>query len=64
MAVPKRRTSKAKKGHRRSHHNLGTGMGVQYGPRCNEPVLAHRVCENCGFYRNRDALALTDKAAE
>jgi len=43
---------------------LGTGKGVQYCPRCNEPVLPHRVCENCGFYRNRDALALADQAAE
>jgi large subunit ribosomal protein L32 len=64
MAVPKRRTSKAKKGHRRSHHNLGAGKGVQYCPRCNEPVLPHRVCENCGHYRGRDALVLADKSDE
>ncbi len=62
MAVPKRRTSKARKGTRRSHHNLGTGKGVQYCTRCNEPVLAHRVCSNCGFYRGRDAVVMTEQA--
>ena len=58
MAVPKRRTSKARQGTRRSHHNLGAGKGVQYCARCNEPVLPHRVCSNCGFYRGRDAVTV------
>ena len=60
MAVPKRRTSKSRKGHRRSHHNLGQGKGVQYCPRCNEPVLPHRVCGNCGFYQGRDAIVMEE----
>ncbi len=64
MAVPKRRTSHAKQGHRRSHHNLGAGKGVQYCGRCNEPVLPHRVCSNCGFYRGRDAVVMEDKAEQ
>ena len=61
MAVPKRRTSKARQGTRRSHHNLGAGKGVQYCARCNEPVLPHRVCSNCGFYRGRDAVLIETK---
>lgn len=64
MAVPKRRTSKAKKGTRRSHHNLGQGMGVQYCPRCSDPVLPHRVCSNCGYYRGRDAVAIDEKTEQ
>jgi large subunit ribosomal protein L32 len=63
MAVPKRRTSRSRQGHRRSHHNLGQGKGVQYCPRCNEPVLPHRVCGNCGFYQGRDAIVM-DEAEE
>ena len=43
MAVPKRRTSRSKKGTRRSHHHV-TPVQIQYCPRCNEPVLPHRVC--------------------
>ena len=63
MAVPKRRTSKAAKGHRRSHHHK-TPIGVQYCTRCNEPVLPHRVCPQCGFYQGRDAIVVKDAEAQ
>jgi large subunit ribosomal protein L32 len=53
MAVPKRRTSRSKKGHRRSHHHVSAPQ-IQYCSRCNEPVLPHRVCPNCGFYQGRE----------
>lgn len=61
MAVPKRRTSKSRKGHRRSHHNV-TAKGVQYCPRCNEPVLPHRVCPNCGHYQGREVINMEEKS--
>lgn len=61
MAVPKRRTSKSRQGTRRSHHHK-TPVGVQYCARCNEPVLPHRVCPNCGFYQGRDAVVIADDA--
>jgi large subunit ribosomal protein L32 len=60
MAVPKRRTSKSRKGHRRSHHHV-TPKSVQYCPRCNEPVLAHRVCPNCGHYQGREVINMEEK---
>jgi large subunit ribosomal protein L32 len=53
MAVPKRRVSHARQGKRRSHQHL-TPIQVQYCPNCGEPVLPHRVCANCGQYRNRE----------
>jgi large subunit ribosomal protein L32 len=31
-------------------------MQVQYCSHCNEPVLPHRVCPNCGFYQNREVV--------
>ncbi len=55
MAVPKRRTSRSRKGMRRSHHHL-TPTQVQYCPRCEQPVLPHRVCPNCGFYQGREVV--------
>jgi large subunit ribosomal protein L32 len=61
MAVPKRRTSKSKQGHRRSHHYV-TPKGVQYCTSCNEPILPHRICGNCGFYQGREVVAM--KAAQ
>lgn len=63
MAVPKRRTSKSKQGHRRSHHFV-TPKQVQYCPQCNEPVLPHRVCGNCGHYQGRTAILIQDDATE
>jgi large subunit ribosomal protein L32 len=60
MAVPKRRTSKSKQGHRRSHHFV-VPKGVQYCARCNEPVLPHRVCPNCGYYQGREVIQMEGK---
>jgi large subunit ribosomal protein L32 len=53
MAVPKRRTSHSRQGARRSHHHAKPPQ-VQYCMRCNEPVLPHRVCPNCGYYQGRE----------
>ncbi len=50
MAVPKRRTSHARQGKRRSHMARHP-MQLQYCPECQEPVLPHRICSNCGTYR-------------
>ncbi len=52
MAVPKRRTSHSKQGMRRSHHAV-KAIQVQYCKQCNEPVMPHRVCPNCGFFQGR-----------
>ncbi len=52
MAVPKRRTSKARKGKRRSHIHAPT-IQVQYCEQCAEPTLPHRVCPNCGYFQGR-----------
>jgi large subunit ribosomal protein L32 len=57
MAVPKRRTSRSKKGKRRSHHHL-TPIQVQYCPRCEQPMLPHCVCANCGHYQTREVVAM------
>jgi large subunit ribosomal protein L32 len=55
MAVPKRRMSRSRQGSRRSHHHVKP-IQVQYCSRCNEPVLAHRVCPNCGYYQGREVV--------
>ena len=61
MAVPKRRTSKSRKGTRRSHHAV-VAKQIQYCPKCNEPVLPHRLCSNCGSYQGREVIDM--EAAE
>jgi large subunit ribosomal protein L32 len=40
---------------RRSHHHVKPTQ-VQYCPRCEQPVLPHRVCPNCGFYQGREVV--------
>jgi large subunit ribosomal protein L32 len=55
MAVPKRRVSHARQGKRRSHQRLSP-IQIQYCTNCGEPVLPHRVCGNCGFYRDREVV--------
>ncbi len=54
-AVPKRRTSKARRDRRRSHHALSTFHLVPC-PECGEMRRAHRVCMNCGTYKGRQVL--------
>jgi large subunit ribosomal protein L32 len=55
MIVPKRRTSKSKKNKRRSHHALAE-PGRSVCPSCGEPKAPHRVCGNCGTYRERTVI--------
>ncbi len=55
MAVPKRRTSKARKRKRRTHYK-GQAPGYQACPRCGDPKLPHRVCPSCGHYRDREVI--------
>ncbi len=55
MAVPKRKTSKAKKRKRRSHLGLEV-RGLSLCPKCGSPKLPHRACPNCGYYRERQVI--------
>jgi large subunit ribosomal protein L32 len=45
---------------RRSHHHL-TPKQIQYCPRCEQPILPHHVCSNCGFYQNREVVVKAEK---
>jgi large subunit ribosomal protein L32 len=57
MAVPKRKTSKARKRKRRAHLALATPPG-SLCERCGAEKVPHAVCSNCGYYRGRDVLHL------
>jgi len=59
MAVPKSRTSKAKRNKRRSHDSLA-GPTLSTCPQCREPKLPHRVCRHCGTYRDRTVLEVEE----
>lgn len=55
MAVPKRRTSKARRNSRRAQWKL-TVPGLVACPKCHKQKLPHRVCLNCGHYKGKDVL--------
>ncbi len=55
MAVPKQRTSKKKRNMRRAQSKL-TVPRLTPCPHCHELKPAHRVCLNCGYYKEREAV--------
>ena len=55
MAVPKRRTSRARRDQRRSHDSL-TKPAQAACPQCKAPRAPHRVCSSCGHYRGRTVI--------
>jgi len=52
MAVPRNRTSNARKNSRRAHH-AKTPCNASGCSNCGKKRIAHRVCPHCGFYDGR-----------
>lgn len=55
MAVSPKKTSKAKRNMRRSHHAM-TPKAVVECKSCGAPKQPHRVCLECGSYGDRQVL--------
>ncbi|MBQ6570648.1 MAG: 50S ribosomal protein L32 [Clostridia bacterium] len=60
MAVPKRKTSHAKKNSRRSSVWKLQAPTLVRCPQCNEYKAPHRVCGNCGYYKGRQVVVVED----
>lgn len=60
MAVPFRRTSKTKKRMRRTHLKKEVGA-LTTCPNCGAPIRPHRVCTNCGYYKNKEVIAVASE---
>lgn len=61
MAVPKKKTSKARRDSRRSSTwKLETPNMVKC-PKCGEMNLAFHVCSNCGSYKGETIVAKAEK---
>lgn len=56
MAVPRSKTSKARTSRRQSINMKLTVPAIISCGNCGNPVLSHRVCPKCGFYRGRQVL--------
>jgi large subunit ribosomal protein L32 len=60
MAVPFRRTSKTKKRMRRTHLKK-TVATLTVCPNCGAALKPHRVCTNCGYYKNKEVIAIANE---
>lgn len=61
MAVPKKKTSKARRDKRRSSVWKLEAPNLSKCPNCGEYNLAYRVCKKCGTY---DGAQLLNKSAD
>ena len=61
MAVPKKKTSKARRDRRRATHKI-SAPALRECPQCHAPVRPHHVCGNCGQYRGREVQPLAEPA--
>lgn len=55
MAVPKQKTSKARRDKRRATHKISAPR-LNQCPQCHSPRLPHRVCPVCGTYAGRQVV--------
>lgn len=58
MAVPKRKTSKARRDRRRASSYRLSRQAVMECPNCHESKLPHRVCAHCGYYAGKEVLTV------
>ncbi len=57
MAVPKKKTSKARRDKRRSSVWKLDAPSMTKCTQCGEFNLRHRVCKACGFYKGEEIVA-------
>ena len=55
--LPKRQLGDGRRDPRRVHDAIGTPNLSECG-NCHQPVLPHRVCPHCGYYKGRQVLNL------
>jgi large subunit ribosomal protein L32 len=54
-ALPKKRQSNSRQGHRRMHHKVKI-PNLAICPQCRQLHLNHHACPNCGTYRGRQVI--------
>ena len=65
MAVPKKRTSVARKGKRRAGHTHKlVAKTTSNCPNCGGLVKPHHVCPSCGQYKGREVVIMASSEEE
>jgi large subunit ribosomal protein L32 len=60
MAVPKHKTSRSKRDHRRGHIKLQM-PALSTCTNCGEMIRPHRVCPDCGHYKGVQIVEVKQK---
>lgn len=60
MPVPKRHKTHSKAKMAGAHKSLKT-RSLSVCPHCQEPKLPHRICKNCGYYKDKQILAIEEE---
>ena len=63
MAHPIRKRSNARQGSTRAHWKLGLPSMTRCA-QCAQPVLSHRVCPHCGYYRGKPVIVVRERKAD
>jgi len=60
MAVPKQRKTKSRRDQRRMHIFIETPK-LTFCSKCGKPVLPHKACKSCGFYKGNEVIDVMKK---
>lgn len=60
MGVPKRRRSSTKNRMRRAQQKIEAPAFISC-PQCHEPKMPHKVCPSCGYYKDKEVVAVATK---
>ncbi len=60
MPVPKQRHTKSRRNKRRGNIYL-EAASLTACPKCGKPVLPHKVCFNCGYYKGKEVVDVLKK---
>jgi large subunit ribosomal protein L32 len=58
MAVPKKKKSKSRRDMRRANHDRVTAPSLSTCSNCDELMIGHRMCPECGFYKGRQIVEI------
>ncbi len=60
MPLPKRQHSRQRGRKRRTHWKIRV-PNFSTCPQCQKPILPHRVCPFCGYYKKQQVVAIKTK---
>ena len=60
MPLPKRQHSKQRGRKRRTHWKLSV-PSFSKCPQCEKPIIPHRICPFCGYYKGSQIVAIKTK---